>query len=399
MSTPNNSSQKAYDHIFKKVGYIALLCFIVFAIWKLGNVWIERVVNTQQEQVSQTIINTINEQANQNLLLPEIVFINADTIAKKQLTESFKTEIVSVLSKKYLTNEKINPKEITFQPFFVFPESADSSGNYKLTKSQLEDLKNHIVFLTNQVDKAVTQTKDEINKEIDRINTWVSIWIGVLSIFGTIIPLFYNYTNNEDLKKIKEEAGEAKDKSEKAHNLIETHREDLAKVKEVSKDLATIKTDFDGFKNEVETAKVSSTEALGVANNANVKATKVEKLISTLNDVSKIKDLDASFLLYNDRPFETLKSYLTEIYNNLSNCSDLCNDPIIKDVLRQLSLRIHLLSISGFIKNPRIFELLNQFALDLSNRIGQPFTVETYNEAIGLLNVLNENLEREDALN
>lgn len=399
MSTPNNSSQKAYDHIFKKVGYIALLCFIVFAIWKLGNVWIERVVNTQQEQISQTIINTINEQANQNLLLPEIVFINADTIAKKQLTESFKTEIVSVLSKKYLTNEKINPKEITFQPFFVFPESADSSGNYKLTKSQLEDLKNHIVFLTNQVDKAVTQTKDEINKEIDRINTWVSIWIGVLSIFGTIIPLFYNYKNNEDLKKIKEEAGEAKDKSEKAHNLIETHREDLAKVKEVSKDLATIKTDFDGFKNEVETAKVSSTEALGVANNANVKATKVEKLISTLNDVSKIKDLDASFLLYNDRPFETLKSYLTEIYTNLSNCSDLCNDPIIKDVLRQLSLRIHLLSISGFIKNPRIFELLNQFALDLSNRIGQPFTVETYNEAIGLLNVLNENLEREDALN
>ena len=399
MSTPNNSSQKAYDHIFKRVGYIALLCFIVFAIWKLGNVWIERVVNTQQEQVSQTIINTINEQANQNLLLPEIVFINADTIAKKQLTESFKTEIVSVLSKKYLTNEKINPKEITFQPFFVFPESDDSSGNYKLTKSQLEDLKNHIVFLTNQVDKAVTQTKDEINKEIDRINTWVSIWIGVLSIFGTIIPLFYNYKNNEDLKKIKEEAGEAKDKSEKAHNLIETHREDLAKVKEVSKDLATIKTDFDGFKNEVETAKVSSTAALGVANNANVKATKVEKLISTLNDVSKIKDLDASFLLYNDRPFETLKSYLTEIYTNLSNCSDLCNDPIIKDVLRQLSLRIHLLSISGFIKSPRIFELLNQFALDLSNRIGQPFTVETYNEAIGLLNVLNENLEREDALN
>lgn len=399
MSTPNNSSQKANDHIFKKVGYIALLCFIVFAIWKLGNVWIERVVNTQQEQVSQTIINTINEQANQNFLLPEIVFINAGTIAKKQLTESFKTEIVSVLSKKYLTNEKVNPKEITFQPFFVFPESADSSGNYKLTKSQLEDLKNHIIFLTNQVDKAVTQTKDEINKEIDRINTWVSIWIGVLSIFGTIIPLFYNYKNNEDLKKIKEEAGEAKDKSEKAHNLIETHREDLAKVKEVSKDLATIKSDFDGFKNQVKTAKVSSTEALGVANNANVKATKVEKLISTLNDVSKIKDLDASFLLYNDRPFETLKSYLTEIYTNLSNCSDLCNDPIIKDVLRQLSLRIHLLSISGFIKSPRIFELLNQFALDLSNRIGQPFTVETYNEAISLLNVLNENLEREDALN
>lgn len=399
MSTPTNSSQTAYDHILKRIGYIALLCFVVFAIWKLGNFWIERVVNTQQEQVSQTIINTINERANQNLLLPEIVFVNTDTITKKQLTESFKKEIANVLTKKYLTNEKVNPKEVSLQPFFVFPESADNSGSYKLTKTQLEDLKNHIVFLTTQVDKAVTQTKDEISKEIDHINTWVSIWIGVLSIFGTIIPLFYNYKNNEDLKKIKEDAGDAKAKSEEAHNLIETHREDLAKVKEVSNDLATIKTDFDGFKNEVATAKTSSSEALGVANNANVKATKVEKLISTLNDVSKIKDLDASFLLYNDRPFETLKSYLTEIHINLSNCSDLCNDPIIKDVLRQLSLRIYLLSISGFIKNPNIFELLNQFALDLSNRIGQPFTVESYNEAIAMLNALNVNLEREDSLN
>jgi len=398
MSTSTNSSQKAYDHIIKKIGYIALLFFVVFAIWKLGNVWIERVVNSQQEQVSQTIIKTINEQANKNLLIPEIVFINTDTTGKKKLTDSFKQEIVSVLTKKYLTNENVNPKEISFQPFFVFPESADSLGNYKLTKTQLEDLKNHIYFLTTQVDKAVTQTKDEINKEIDRINTWVSIWIGVLSIFGTIIPLFYNYKNNEDLKKIKEDAGEAKDKSEKAQNLIETHREDLSKVKEVSKELAIIKSDFDGFKNEVTTAKTSSAEALVVANNANLKATKVEKLISTLNDVSKIKDLDASFLLYNDRPFETLKSYLIEIHNNLASCSELCNDPIIKDVLRQLSLRIHLLSISGFIKNPRIFELMNQFAFELSNQIGQPFTVEKYNEAIALLNTLNANLEREDTL-
>jgi len=398
MSSSKSTSQKALDHILKKLGYIALFCFVVFATWKLGNIWIERVVNTQQEQVSQTIINTINEQANLNLLLPEIVFINIDTTAKKQLTDSLKSEIVSVLSKKYLSNEKVNLKETSLQPFYIFPETADSLGYYKLTKAQLVDLKNHIVFLTNQVDKAVEQTKDEINKEIARINTWVSIWIGVLSIFGTIIPLFYNYKNNEDLKNIKEAAGEAKDKSEKAHNLIETHREDLVKVKEVSKDLATIKTDFDGFKNEVITAKVSSKEALGTANIASAKASKVEKLVTTLNDVSKLKDLDASFLLYNNKPFETLKSYLLEIHTNLSNCSDLCNDPIIKDVLRQLSLRIYLLSISGFIKNPNIFELLNQFALELSERIGQPFTAESYNEAIGLLNTLNVNLDIENTL-
>jgi hypothetical protein len=174
---------------------------------------------------------------------------------------------------------------------------------------------------------------------------------------------------------------------------------EIEKVKDVPKELAEIKGSFDGFKEEVKNAKKDSSEAKINANNANQKATKVEKLISTLNDISKIKDLDASFLLYNEKPFETLKSYLSEIHANLSKCSEIFNDPIIKDVLRQLSLRIHLLSISGFIKNPRIFELLNQFALELSNRIGQPFTVDSYNDAIGILNTLNLNLKAEDALN
>jgi hypothetical protein len=118
-----------------------------------------------------------------------------------------------------LTNEKVNPKETSFRPFFLFPESVDSSGNYKLTKAQLEDLKNHIVFLTNQVDKAVTQTKDEINKEIDRINTWVSIWIGVLGFLGVFIPIVINYKASEDIKEIKSDANAAHIKADAANTM------------------------------------------------------------------------------------------------------------------------------------------------------------------------------------
>jgi len=399
MSTPVNNKTSAFDYIFKVVGYMALVGIIVFAIWKLGNVWIERVVNTQQEQVSQTILNTINEQANQNLLLPEIVFINTDTTQKRKLSESFKNELATVLTQKYLTNEQVNPKEISFQPFFVFPDSPDSIGNYKLTKAQLDDLKNHIVYLTSQVDKAVTQTKDEINKEIDRINTWVSIWIGVLGLLGVFIPIVINYRAAEDIKEIKTGANLAHIKAEEAKALADNINTEVEKVKGVPEELNKLKSSFDGFEDDVKKAKKDSGEAIVNSKIANEKATKVEKLVSTLNDISKIKDIDASFLLYNDKPFETLKSYLLEIHTNLTNCSELCNEPIIKDVLRQLSLKLYLLSISGFIKNPKIFDLLNQFALELSNRITQPFTKESYNETISLLNILNTNLEAEEALN
>lgn len=162
MSITEEKKTSVFDKFSIKVGYIALLCLVVFAIWKLGNVWIERIVNTQQQQVSQTIINTVNQQAKKDLFIPDIVFINMDSVHKKQLNDSISKQIATVLTKKYLTNQKVNSSDVSFQPFFVFPDSADNKGNYTLTKTQLEELKNHIQFLTTQVDKAVAATKDEV---------------------------------------------------------------------------------------------------------------------------------------------------------------------------------------------------------------------------------------------
>ena len=337
MITPENNIQKTNDHPMKLIGFIALICFVLFAFWKLGNIWIERVVNTQQEQVNVTIIKTINEQAEKKLLLPEIVFINLDTVGKKILTESIKNEIAILLTKKYLTNEKFNSNDISFQPFFIFPESSDSLGDFKLTKAQLDDLKNHIIFLTNQVDRAVSQTKEEINKEINRINTWVSIWIGLLSIFGAIVPFYYNYKNNEDLKIIKNDA-----------------------------------------------------------NKANNKVNKIEKLISIINDLNKIKNINSSVLSMYGKPIETLKILLKDIYDNLFKNSDLFNEPMLYDILLQIDLSMRLLSKSGIIKSRTNFIYLDQFVKDFSCCISQPvLSSESYIEAIGLLKNLNTNLQTE----
>jgi hypothetical protein len=198
------------------------------------------------------------------------------------------------------------------------------------------------------------------------------------------IPTVINYNVTENLKEIQDDAKTAHIKADEAKNLAFKIHDDVDKVKHIPKELDTLKQSFIGFETDVIQAKEDSKEAVRNAKSANDKATKVEIMISTLNDISKIKDLDASFLLYNESPFETLKTYLEEIHLNLSNCSELYNDPIIKDVLRQLSLKLHLLSISGFIKNPQVFTLLNQFALELSNKISIPFSTESYNEAIQL---------------
>jgi hypothetical protein len=391
MSTADNKTISVSRKVAIRIGYFFLIAILIILFWVFRNIKVDKMISAQQQQVSQTIINTVNEQAKLDLMMPDIVFINMDSANKKKLNETISKQIATVLTRKYLSNQQLNPSDINLQPFFVFPDSADREGNYTLTKNQLIEFKNHIQFLTAQVDKAVLATKEEINKEIDKINTWVSIWIGVLSIFGTIIPLFYNYKNNEDLMQIKEVASDAKTKAENADKLITKHQPDLEKIEVISSELGTLKESFNGVRSDIETAKTTAAVALIDANSANATANRVGLLVATLNDLSKIKDIDANFLLYNNQPFETLRTYLFEIHFNLTNCSELYGEAIIRDVFRQLALKLYLIAPSGFI-NPNNYTILNQFAIDISVVITVPITQDSFNNALALLHTLNTNL-------
>jgi hypothetical protein len=194
-----------------------------------------------------------------------------------------------------------------------------------------------------------------------------------------------------DLKQIKEDASDAKTKAENADKLITKHQPDLEKIQGISSELGTLKESFDGIRNDIVTAQTTAGQALTNANTASATANRVGLLVATLNDLSKIKDIDANFLLYNNQPFETLSSYLVEIHLNLTNCAELFGESIIRDVLRQLALKLHLIAPSSFI-NPNNFTLLNQFALDISNTLAVPITQASFNNALALLNTLNTNL-------
>ena len=392
MSTTDSNNISIPKKIVWKIGYFSLIAFFIILFWFFRNIQVDKMISRQQQQISQTIINTVNEQAKLDLLMPDVVFINiGDSTHKKQLNDTLAKQIATVLTQKYIGNEKIDPSEIDLQPFFVFPDSSDNNGNYTLTKVQLEKLKNHIQFLTIQIDKAVIETKDEINREINMINTWVTLWIGVLAIFGTIIPLFYNYKNNEDLKRIKTDASAAQTKADEAHTMAKEIKTEIDKVKDVPADLVKLKNSFGGFEDDVKKAKKDSGEAIVNAISAIEKSNKVEKLVLALNDISKIKDIDASFLLYNKEPLAALKLLLVDVHSSLININnDLYSHPMVRDIFRQLALRVHLISFTYFV-SPANFDLLNQFALDVSKIITQPLTEVTYNQILILLNTLNTN--------
>ena len=106
----------------------------------------------QQKEVSEIIHNVVQEQARKNLLLPQIVFINADSSKKNELNEKLIDQISAVLTKKYLSDDSTKFQDLEINPFFVLPNKTDKKGNYILTETQLNDLKNHLDFLTKQVE-------------------------------------------------------------------------------------------------------------------------------------------------------------------------------------------------------------------------------------------------------
>ncbi|HBZ66499.1 MAG TPA: hypothetical protein DEO70_06650 [Bacteroidales bacterium] len=391
MSTTENTTISISKKLAAKIGYFLLIVILIILFWVLRDKKVDRMISEQQILVSQTIINTINEQAKLDLFKPDLVLIDMESSQKEQMNDSLYKRLSAVLISKYLDNNKINTDDSKFQPFCVLQDSIDKNGNYNLTKKQLEELRNHIQFLTSQVEKAVVSVKDEIGKDIDRLNTWVSIWIGIIGFLGIFIPIVLNYRNSEELKEISIKADVAANKVNKVDDYIAKNEKHIEELKSLPPELKVLKQTFDGFKGEVTTAKETSKKALQKAETANTTANKVEMLVTTLNNISKIKDIDATFLLYNNKPFETLSSYLIEIHLTLSNCSELFAEPIIKDVFRQLALKLHLIAPIGFI-GPENFDLLNQFALDVSRIISKEILKENYDQLIGLLGQLNSSI-------
>lgn len=391
MSTTPEKKPSPWQPYLSLLGCAALIVAVIGGIWKGGNIWIERVVNSENMQVSEAVTKEINKSARLDLFMPELVFVNIDSSQKKGLTDSIKKQIANALVKRYTDTSRFNPSAISFQPFFVFPDTSDKNGNYNLTKHQLEELKNHIAFLTSQVDKAVSETKAEINKEIDRINTWVSIWIGVIGFLGIFVPIVINVRGNEEVKEIKEKADGAKSTVDEVEKYINENKEDIKNLKSLPANLEGLRVEFTTLQGNINAAIQNSDQATQTANIALDGANRAERLVRAVNYLGKLKDLDGVNLLHNENPILTLRVLLSGIHDSLNHDANLFAEPFMTDLFRQLSNSLRLISVYDFII-PENLVLINQFIENLQPILEEQFIEQTFAQAIQFLNDLKENL-------
>jgi len=372
---------------FFKILLVALsLCAIGVLVWRNN---VNELQLQQQKEVTEIIKISIENEVQNGSLLPEVVFISADSSRKQELTDSFLKQITTVLTDKYLYDRELSIDEITLKPFFVLPNKPDSSGNYILTEKQLNELKAHIDFLTKQVEKEVDRTKEEVGRDIDRLNTWVSIWIGVIGFLGIFIPIVLNLDVSKraseakaDSETAKSDANKASERANKALDIINNAQPQIDKI--------------DGLEEKVTNADSKSKSAFSKAETAITDTIEVKRNLSVIIAINKLKEFGPQTLirLNKDQALSYYVNMLKAILIEMKNNAEHFENELMKNWLEQIAINNQSLSLYRFI-NPDQTRLLNNYAELIINSL-ENYNRQQYDQIVNGLEELIANLNTND---
>jgi hypothetical protein len=350
---------KTYLYFLKIASIPALL--LVLIILLIRNDRENHIRTNQEKEISKIINNTIEEYSKKNLLLPKLVFINTDSLTDKQLKDTLKKQIVNLLTQQYLKDDTVQFSNLELQPFFISSASQDiKNKKFSFTQEMYDNLIKHIEFLTKQVDVEVTRTKEEVDRDINRLNTWVTLWVALIGFLGIFFPLFVNY--------------EIKSTADKA----------LANANQALSSIENISAKMDDAENKVKNA----------ASLAEKTAHKTEKLMLATNAIGNLRSLDEHTIKVISDPKKALIISLESIHKELLDCNDqFFSHKIIRDCLRQLAVKLHLLSLNDTFQE--YMHQMNEMSVQISEALKVEMTKEKFEALLSKLNDLITALKAE----
>jgi hypothetical protein len=230
--------------------------------------------------------------------------------------------------------------------------NTDSTKIYKLTEEDLQKINDHIDYLSDKVEGEVKRTQENNQYDIDRINTLMTIGIGLLAIIGGLLPLVVNFFSKEHLEKRMNDfekdskhiivaANDAKDKADKAKEDAELAKSEAGKanksVEEIEDKIKKLGKDLEPMKGEVESVK---------------EATKKIPYIDLLvfqNAVAKLTSTDALKLFIGASRYTNVAAFLQNLVSAIDSFGDdlFENNPnfdveYFKNIVTELQLALRL---------------------------------------------------------
>lgn len=437
-------------------GWILIIIALSTAFWFLRDVRVNKILETKDRKISDVVLKSLKFHLENEVIIPETIVLSFDTITKSQVNDSLVAYLKNVLLKRYLSTDSTTTNKSIQTPYFIFPTNKEKDGSYKLTERQLTEFKQNIIFLTNQVDKAVSETKNEISNSIDRLNMWVSIWIGVLGFLGIFIPILLNYQTSKNIDK---EIENATSKAEKAENKIDAAKPTLDKVDGIEKKLTKLhdninaainesnkakeratfaKNDSDAAsqtakdakkriddaepillkvdeidekakalennisealknssaaKAEASQAKDNAKEALSKSEDAIRNSKAIDSLLITTNSISKLKNIDSSRLIHVADKKGHLVKTLEIVHKSMKACAESFSHNIVVDSFQELIISLYSISKFDFIDHTSI-ENITQFIISVDGSLEADWTIEKFNANMISLEELITNLKK-----
>lgn len=202
---------------------------------------------------------------------------------------------------------------------------ADSTKTYKIKEDDLQKFNAHIEYLTDKVESEVKRTQENSQYDLDRINTFLALGIGLLAIIGGLLPIFVNYFSKENLEKrmstfentcdtIDAKAKEAKLQADSAKQTAKEASDNISgfetRVTNLSSDLSTINGELPTLRSGIDELK---------------KAAKKVPYIDILgfqNAVAKLTSTDAMKLFVGDERIKWIVGYLENLILSINNFDD-----------------------------------------------------------------------------
>ncbi len=311
-------------------------------------VFIVHQFNKQNQEIQKRVESIVSTDYNVHSAKPFFLIPHKiDSTGNYVLTKSEIDSIEKYISKYYLKSyheyydSVIACKE--FSPFLITLNKKDKSGNIVLSPKDVENVEGYINYLTKEVNKAIEQSKAELDNDIDRLNMWVTFWVAIMALVGMVFPYLIN---NQSLKEAKEEVKEAKDEAKSVKEKADKLVTEILKVQNSSdkaQELAnTAKSKVEGMNSTLESLQKSVQEK----NDSIDKMTKdIEALSRNFDDKNALIEELNEKITEKDSLIEELNTK-AESANELSETANTNSNKALKSTQKQEIAIKHLTAIS-----------------------------------------------------
>ncbi len=309
-------------NLTRNIILITSSAFLILLLFHWKTNYVRKEITKNNDRIEGIIKKIVHDNIRNEYPSLTIPYIGIDTLSVKSSFEESTIKISKINNKnlpeieKIITNYFCNyyrDQDSIFKskssiPFIIYPERTDTEGNIIIQPRDLDNIKNYILFLEKEVDDAIQDTKSELSNDIERLNLWTSIWIGILGIFGAVIPLFYSFKTQTETK---EKFIEIKsDISRQETELKKSHAEDKAEFK--------VEIDKVGVE-----LKIATDKAIEASEKSIVATKLIEAIEANINEQTKSVDTLKNSLSDFKEDLESKNQQISELAKNVDKSSEL----------------------------------------------------------------------------